>query len=401
MVSALHKAFSAKELAIAWQLERTRLRSSSFGIDRIGGKQFDAEKAWRIPSIGHRLKDGFRPHELLAIAKPKDSGGFRIICVPTIEDRLVQFSILFEIRDGLKERKLLNRISYGLVANEKRRVQDARQRATELREAGAWVYKTDIQRFFDNIPRDLLAKKIRRTVRQSSLHDVLIAFSNVEIGDGFGSDWKAVVSKSGIQVGKGVRQGMPLSPYFAGMLLRDLDLDLERREIAALRYVDDLIAFFPSKAACEDFDRLLRDKLDDLSLEIGGIGAAGSKTKIYSPAEDVDFLGMGMKFDSKGHCQLYVTEKTFENVESRFAEMSEIDRLLQMNLTLSSFGARLESMRRGYIDAYQGAVNMSALKTRVKTASQLTLNGVLTNIFGDSLSKLEKKDRKFLGLADF
>ena len=399
MANALQKAFNPKELAIAWKIERGRLRSSSFGIDRVGGKQFDAEKAWRIPKIRHRIIDGFKPESLLAIAKPKDSGGHRIICIPTIEDRLIQFSILFEIREALKQRNLLNSVSYGLVANEGRRVQDARSRAAVLREAGRWVYKTDIQKFFDNIPRQILAEKIRSIVRARSLHDVLIAFSNVEIGDGFGTDWKNNVDKAGIKEGVGVRQGMPLSPYFAGILLRDLDLELEARGTPALRYVDDLIAFFPTKKACDDFHDYLQDRLNEMSLTIGGIGAAGSKTRIYQPKEQVDFLGMGMNFDPSGKCRLHVTDKALEKIEARFAEMSDLDRLLQKKLTLPTFGSRLDSMERGYIDAYQGAVNMSELKSRVKAFSKLTLENVLGNLFGDILTDLGKRERKFLGLT--
>lgn len=399
MGNALHKSFSARELFDAWRFERKRLKSSSFGIDRIGGKQFGAEKSWRIPKIRERLKDGFAPHELLAIAKPKDSGGHRVICIPTIEDRLIQFSILFQIREALKKRKLLNRVSYGLVANANRTVQDARARASTLRENGGWVYKTDIQKFFDNIPRNILADRIKSIVPHGSLHDVLIAFANVEIGDGFGTDWKSVIGKSGIKKGLGVRQGMPLSPYFAGMLLRDLDLELERKGFAALRYVDDLIAFFPSEKACEEFDSFLRDKLNELSLTIGGIGEAGSKTKIYPPDSQVDFLGMGMDFDRNGKCQLTVTEKTLKSIEARFAEMSELDRLLQKGLTLPSFGGRLAAMERGYQYAYHGAQNMSELKYRVAVASSMTLETVLLSIFGETLSKLNKKERKFLGLS--
>lgn len=398
MVNALHKTFSARELALAWDLEKTRLRKSSQGIDRIGGRQFDAERQWRIPNIRKRLGEAFKPHELLAIAKPKDTGGFRIICVPTIEDRLIQFSVLFEIRDALKKRGLLNQISYGLVANEGRTVQDARARASILREQGRFVYKTDIKKFFDNIPRETLASNIRRIVPQRSLHDVLIAFSRVEIGDGYNPDWKSVISAAGITEGKGVRQGMPLSPYFAGMLLRELDLELERKSVPALRYVDDLIAFFPTRKDCEDFDIYLREKLNELSLEIGGVGEKGSKTHIYEPDQDVDFLGMGMRFSKGGKCHLFVTNKTLENIEARFAQLADIDVLLQKRLTLPSLGGRLESMAKGYRYAYQGAKNMSELSERVNEASRRTLETVLEEIFGERLLTLGKKERKFLGL---
>ena len=395
--NALQQTFGSADLNAAWQLERQRLKSSCYGFDRIGGKQFDAERSWRIPSIKERrLKSGFVPTPLLAIAKPKDSGGHRIICVPTIEDRLIQFSILFKIRDILKNRGLFNNISYGLVAHSNRTVQDARVRATALRESGQWVYKTDIQKFFDKIPRDRLETEIRRMVPHSTLHNVLVAFSKVEIGDGFALDWEKIIKGAGIETGMGVRQGMPLSPYFAGITLEKLDRLLETKGLPVIRYVDDIIGFFNSEKECEDFDAFLRDELGKLSLDLGVIGDPQSKTQIYEPDKPADFVGMEMSFNGEGKCQLLVSEKTLQRLETRFAEMIELENLLQRKITLPYLGARLESMVKGYIAAYHGATNMTELKARVRAASAPVVGAVLENIFGPS-KQFNRKERVFLG----
>lgn len=398
MANALLQVFSANDLNFAWKEEGSRLKSSSFGIDRISGKQFHAEKSWRIPAMRQRLQPAFSASPLVAIAKPKDGGGHRIICVPTIEDRLLQFSILFKVREALKERRLLNAISYGLVAHSHRTVQDARLRATQLRENGRWVYKTDIEKFFDNIPRQKLAREIQRIVPYKSLHNVLIKFSNVEIGDGLSPDWDEIVAQAGIVTGVDVRQGMPLSPYFAGMILRDLDLLLERKGFPVIRYVDDIVGFFDSKAHCEDFDGFLRDQLKKLNLQLGLVDAPNSKTKIYGPDEPVDFVGMQMSFDAAGKCHLSVSEKTIQKIECRFAEMSNLDKLLQKKITLPYLGARLESMKKGYIAAYHGATNMSELKLRVRNASSPIIGCVLESLFGAAMKTLGKKELRFLGI---
>jgi len=397
--NALQQVFSSAELHVAWQLERQRLKSSCYGIDRVSGKQFDAERSWRIPSIKeHRLSHGFAPHPLLAIAKPKDGGGHRIICVPTIEDRLIQFSLLYKIREPLKSRGLLNNISYGLVAHSERTVQDARRRATLLRENGRWVYKTDIQRFFDKIPREPLALAIRRLIPHRSLHNVLIAYSNVEIGDGFAPNWPSIIGKAGIQTGLGVRQGMPLSPYFAGIILQDLDRLLEKRGLPVIRYVDDIIGFFGSRKECEDFDAFLRDQLRELGLSLGIIGDPNSKTMIYQPDEPAEFVGMEMRFEPNGKCRLCVSEKTLRRLESRIAEMSDLDTLLQKKITLPHLGSRLGAMATGYIAAYHGATNMSELKARVIGAAAPVVSRVLESIFGPTVKNLDRKERMFLGL---
>jgi retron-type reverse transcriptase len=397
--NALQQIFSPAELNVAWNLERQRLKSSCYGIDRVSGKQFDAERSWRIPSIKERrLNPHFTPSPLLAIAKPKEAGGHRIICVPTIEDRLIQFNILYKIREPLKKKGLLNDISYGLVAQSNRTVQDARNRASILRENGQWVYKTDIQKFFDKIPRNQLQTQIQRLVPYSTLHALLSAFASVEIGDGFASNWKEVTEQAGIVPGLGVRQGMPLSPYFAGILLRDLDREIEKRGFPAIRYVDDIIGFFSSRKECEEFDTFLRDELGKLSLSLGVIGEEKSKTRIYEPNEAANFVGMEMQFREDGKCHLRVSERTLQTIEARFAEMMSLEKLLQKQITLPFLGARLEAMVRGYVAAYHGAHNMSELKQRLRNCSAPIVQAVLEDIFGPTVKSLNQKERKFLGL---
>jgi hypothetical protein len=263
---------------------------------------------------------------------------------------------------------------------------------------GKFVYKTDIQKFFDRIPRDILIAKVRRIVADRSLHPILEAFASVEIGDGFNPDWKAIVASAGIRTGEGVRQGMPLSPYFAGIILLDLDRDLERRKFPVIRYVDDIIGFFRSRAECEEFDDYLRQKLGELNLSLGLIGAPMSKTVIYRPDEAAEFLGMEMIFDVNGRCSLRVGQKTIEKIEGNFAAMADIDNLLQKKVTLPMLGGRIQSMERGYIAAYHGAENMSQLKDRIRLAANPLVENILEQIFGVGMKKLSNKQRRFLGI---
>lgn len=397
--NALQQIFAPSELNIVWDLERRRLKSSCFGIDRVSGAQFDAERAWRIPSLrSRRLASNFTPQPLLAIARPKPSGGFRIICIPTIEDRLIQFSILYRIKDSLKKRGLLNDVSYGLVAGAQRTVQDARKKASLLRDGANWVYKADIEKFFDRVPRDYLERQIRSAIDCRSLHGILISFASVEIGDGFSPNWSDLIAKSGIVKGVGVRQGMPLSPYFAGIVLRDLDKSIIKKRFRAIRYVDDIIGFFKSRRECEEFDSFLREELGKIGLSIGLVDEASSKTKIFAPDEAAEFLGMEMRFGQNGKCSLWIGEKTLVRIEERFTEMMSLDVLIKEGVTLPMLGSRLEAMRRGYIAAYGGAENMEELKGRIRNISDPIVHTVLEEIFGIQMRSLNKKQRRFLGI---
>jgi RNA-directed DNA polymerase len=121
--------------------------------------------------------------------------------------------------------------------------------AQALRRLKRWVYKTDITAFFDSIDRDVLREKIAHHVRDRSLHQVLISAANCELAPTSREKEKRIKA-AGIQVGKGVRQGMPLSPFFANLLLKNFDESIQNANISMVRYADDLICFCETNDAC-------------------------------------------------------------------------------------------------------------------------------------------------------
>ena len=102
--------------------------------------------------------------------------------------------------------------------------------------------KTDISAFFDNIERVKLKGEIRKKIKISSLHKMIDDVIDLEIvTDDLSSNKK--IRDAGIFEGKGVRQGMPLSPLFANLYLTDLDFKIKQMGYWAIRYADDIIFF--------------------------------------------------------------------------------------------------------------------------------------------------------------
>lgn len=301
MKNSLSTAVSVANIELVWKFEKARLRRSCFGIDRQTGKEFEAGLNYEFYKIRQEVAGSFKPKGLLAIAKPKPAGGNRIICVPTVGDRVLQFCLLNEFRPKLEERGLLNSISYGLIRSAGRGVGDARKRAVALRNLHGWVYKADIEKFFDKIPREAVRTAVTSIISQRSLHKIILPFVDTEIEDGFDQNWQDIVTKAGIVRGVGVRQGMPLSPYFAGMILRDLDRAIERRGSPAIRYIDDIVAFFDTHQECLVFHEFIQALLDKLGLSVGSVDAAGAKTAIYHPGQAAEFLGMEISLHSMRH----------------------------------------------------------------------------------------------------
>ncbi|KVD38210.1 hypothetical protein WI84_12970 [Burkholderia ubonensis] len=112
--------------------------------------------------------------------------------------------------------RFANKISYGFVKD--RGVKKAVHDACEIRAKYGWVYKTDITSFFDSIDRLHLERALKAVIRERSLHPLLVQAIGCEIFATKGSVAKRI-NRLGIKAGRGVRQGMQLSPFFSNIML--------------------------------------------------------------------------------------------------------------------------------------------------------------------------------------
>lgn len=397
-MNAREKATSVVALREAWKEHKGRLSRSCFGADRVTGAAFGSNLERELREIRHRLGSNFTSHGLLAIAKPKASGGDRIICVPTVADRLIQFSLLGQLRPRLAAMGIDNPVSFGIAPGVARSVIGARKFACRARDERPWVYKTDIHKFFDNIDRTVLKAAVDRRVRRSSLLPLLHAFIDAEVADGFDRDWPQRVTRAGIKHGHGVRQGMPLSPFLAGAYLVELDRQVARAGVIAGRYVDDMVAFFASEAECKAFHKVMVSALSDLGLVIGEIGKPGSKTKVYAPEEAAEFLGMEITAPSAGRCKLLASEKVLGGIRTRFEESCSPALLLERKVHLTSMARYFSSLVSGYSNAYHEADNHAELKALLEQQARAAQEAVLRELFGDRLLQLSVTELQFVGV---
>lgn len=192
---------------------------------------------------------------------------------------------------------------------------------------------------------------------------------------------------------------MPLSPYFAGMVLRDLDRAIQKYGAPAIRYVDDIVAFFNTEDECKAFHVFLQSVLDEVGLSVGGVGSENSKTRIYEPAKSAMFLGMEISRKADSTYSLRVSDATIEKVGAKFARTGDIDFLLQKKVTLPRLGGFLAAMESGYLQAYEGAENHAELVTEVRAMKAAALTSALEQALGEHVSHLGPKERRFLGIG--
>ena len=235
------KVLSKPFLVEVWRASRdSKQRAGRPGVDNVTASQFLEKIDANLDDIGRRLRSGqYGFSKLRAVFLPKpDSDKERVICIPTVRDRLVQRAIA-EYLISKKIFPINNLSSFGFIRG--LGPQAAIKRALEFRARYEWCLKTDIQSFFDKIPRRHLKVKVSRTLKGSSLEPLVLKAIDCEVKTS--SENRAKLQRQGLIAGVGVRQGMPLSPLLANLALADFDREVERRRIGMVRYADDLVLF--------------------------------------------------------------------------------------------------------------------------------------------------------------
>lgn len=394
--SSLHLATSWESLNSAWKSLYRKTRPSSrntVGVDDLSINDFARDDEANINRLHREIRDGkfhfskLRPHLI-----QKASGKDRLICIPTVKDRIVQRALLDFLSMKYHER-LANKISYGFVKY--RNVRIAVGLACELRGRHPWAFKTDITSFFDSVDRNVLTHAISRNIRDTSLHKILFEAVNSEVQCTSSSD-KRRIKKLGIKEGLGIRQGMPLSPMFANLLLLQFDNAIKDKKYQCVRYADDLIFFADNSSECQTIAEFCIEELGKLKLQIPKI-EVGSKSIIYKPNEPAEFLGLGLCLEN-GKYVLKLMPNQLAHIRDSLLQMASIKELLNRNIKLANLGQAIASRKSGYIYAYTDCVNAEGLEHELADIQQKVLKKIYVDGLHISIEHLPREARTFLGL---
>ena len=366
------------------------------GIDEISAKDFENSKKIFLTNISRALlANDYRPSPLVAHFIPKNNGKDRVICVPTITDRLVQRAVLNYLNK--KGYTLDNEISFGFIKGQDNGVKPSLYKAVELRNDSGWAYKADISAFFDTVDRGLLKQAVKKKIRAASIRKLIISFIDTEVKVRNSSEKNKLI-KNGIKEGIGLRQGMPISPYLANLFLTDFDKLIIKRKIQMVRYADDLIAFAKSRTHCESIHDLCKGKLRTLGLEIHDIGP-GSKTEIKEPLEMVEFLGVGLEITPKRRYQLIVPDSKKAIIKSELHKYKDIAFCTKHGLNISTLQSLMLNKIDGYLEAYRHCVNANALGNFLADTYQCVMHSILLKEYKIDLNTLSKNQINFLRLT--
>lgn len=404
------KYYSIDALMLVWKSSPDSSGSGkAAGVDGVWPKAFAEKLSEELLRIREDILTGnygFRKLKVFPIEK--EGGKKRIICIPTVRDRLVQRLVIgYLTKNANKNKQHLqkklglknNPISYGLGLQPDTGVLDAVNHAIVLRTASPWVLKTDISAFFDKIDRKYLIETIQKRFRESSLAALVIKAIGCEADD-TKPDIKQLLKENGIVKGIGIRQGMPLSPLLSNFFLREFDAAAYKKMGKnIIRYADDIIVFAASEAECKEYEVFIRTELEKIKQEIPSLGnAESSKTNIIAPDKPVDFLGIEI-YPADGGYGKKIRKKALARISESFENEGTYKYAKENSLTYSELIARLNDKIRSYTSYYAGTANIGDLVINLQETKLKAQTNLLKEIFGDEvLSKLSTEQLQFLGL---
>ncbi len=269
----MERVYDRRRLHQAWQ--SVRCHAGAAGIDQMTVEDFAQRAEALLDLIEAKLQAGiyrFKPARRVEIPKP-GSTQKRNLGIPVVLDRIVSHS-LHSVLEELFEPDF-TRSNYGF-----RRGKSQHQAIGHIRQAVVegyeWCAAIDLQRFFDEIPHDLILKLIRRKIRDERVV-TLIARA-----------LKAGVIVDGIleKTVKGCPQGSPVSPILSNIVLNELDHELQRRGHRYCRWADDFVILLKTERAAR---RVMESVTTFLEQNLG-LPVNRDKSHV-ARVKDVEFLG--------------------------------------------------------------------------------------------------------------
>lgn len=208
------------------------------GPDGRTVKDIEREYGYRAERLRRKLLAGeYRPQPVRRVWIPKGNGGKRGLGIPNVEDRWVQQAILQQLAP-LYERTF-HGSSHGFRSGRSCHTAIAEARAHVATER-YWMVDIDLEKFFDRVPHQRLLAKLRRTIGDERIVQVIERMLRA-----------GVVMPEGVTVPteEGTPQGGPLSPLLSNIVLDELDQELGRRGHRFVRYADDVSIYVKSERA--------------------------------------------------------------------------------------------------------------------------------------------------------
>jgi RNA-directed DNA polymerase len=201
-------------------------------------------------------------------------------------------------------------------------------------------------------------------------------------------------------MGAGIRQGMPLSPILANLVLSEFDNRIERNGKKMVRYADDIAVFFKTKKEAEEGHKFVSDTLAHIKLTIPGL-SDNSKTQLLGPSDPIDFLGREIvRVGINNQAVWRVAQKQITKIVLRLEDEYTLEARMKADSNFQETVIDVSDSIAAYFSIYKGAYNYASLDSALRATSRKIIGGIFLDLFGErALSNITLDQRKFLGMS--
>ncbi|WP_243325166.1 reverse transcriptase domain-containing protein [Geothrix sp. SG200] len=240
-------------------------REAKPGIDGVTAKDYLKDANQNLRRVFRDIHSGhWRPRPVRKAPIYKGPGEKRILGIPCIEDKVVQWAMVFHLEPWMEG--IFLPCSFGFRPHVGTIDACKRIRDNLATWQGAWIIDADIRKFFDSIPHGVLMSILKR-MGLSKFYRRLI-FQFLKAGTQDGRQWEATT--------KGTPQGGVISPLLANVVLHvALDTWFYETVLPGLtgradliRYADDYVAMFEDEAEARTFLQAVTARLNEFGLDI-------------------------------------------------------------------------------------------------------------------------------------
>jgi len=309
--------------------KRVKSNKGSPGID---GMTVEELGAWIRGNKGQLIENlvngSYQPQPVrkVEIPKPGKINEKRMLCIPTVVDRLVQQAI-YQVLEPIFD-PTFSESSYGFRPG--RRAHDAVKQASDyVREGYVWCVDIDLEKFFERVNHDILMSRLARKIGDKRLLKIIRRI--LESG----------IMQDGVCIERheGTPAGGPLSPLLSNILLDEVDKELERREHKFCRYADDQNVYVRSRRAGERVFKSIKQFLaKKLKLKINDQKSAVALVK------EGNFLGFRVQLDGR----ISMAPETVQRAKDKIRQLTWRSRGKSFEVVIE----QLNQYLRGWVGYY-------------------------------------------------
>jgi RNA-directed DNA polymerase len=365
--SLLHHIYNLETLRMAYFALK---KEAAPGVDGETWRHYSEELGKNLQDLSERLKRGaYRAKPVRRVYIAKTDGRQRPLGVPVLEDKIVQRAAV-EVLNAIYETDFLG-FSYGFrPGRSQHQALDGLYTGLLTRKVN-WVLDLDIRGFFDHLSQEWLVKFVEHRIADRRVVRLIQKWLNAGVLE----DGKR------IRVEEGTPQGGSVSPLLANVYLHyvfDLWAQAWRRkrargDVIIVRFADDAIIGFQSKADADQFRTELEERMAKFNLalhpektrllEFGPFAIDNRERRGEGKPETFNFLGFTHICIKKRSNGMFTVLR--QTIRKRMqAKLNAVKAELQrrMHAPIPEQGKWLQAVVRGHLRYYGVPMNQPALR---------------------------------------